>query len=58
MKPKRRHQIQEALPIVRGRLIVVEMMLAHRASRGLLAKAKLNVKITQHHHLVSRGHNL
>ncbi len=57
-KPKRCCQIQEALPIVEGRLTMVEVMLAHHASRRLLAAAKLSIEITQHHHLINRGHNL
>ncbi|CAM6059033.1 unnamed protein product [Sphagnum tenellum] len=45
-KPKRCHQIQEAFPIVRGCLTVVEVMSAHYANRGVLVTAKLNVEVT------------
>jgi hypothetical protein len=56
-EPEKCCQIQEALPIIRGRLIVVEVMLAHYA-KGLPTVAKLNVEVTQHHHLVSKGLDL
>jgi hypothetical protein len=55
VEPKIRHQIQEALPIVRRRLIMVEVMSAHHASKGLPATAKLSVEVTQHHHLSVGG---
>jgi hypothetical protein len=57
-EPKRRLQIQEVLPIVRGCLAVVEVMLTHRASRRLLVAAKVNIEVTQQHHLVNKGHDL
>ncbi len=49
-EPKSRCQIQEALPIIRRHLIVVEVMPGHHTSRGLLTTAKLNIEVTQHHH--------
>ncbi len=46
VEPKRHCQIQESLPIVRGRIVVVEVMPAHCASKGLPNVAKFNIEIT------------
>jgi len=58
VEPKKRHQIQEALPIVRGRLSVVEVMPTHCTKRRFPIATKLNVEVTQHHHLVNMVHDL
>ncbi len=57
-EPKRHHQIQEALPIIRRQLVMVEVMSTHRTNRGLPITAKINVEVTQHHHLVNKEHDL